>query len=36
MSPPVCRLRILIGTIDARLIAFDAVAGRLCGDFGIN
>jgi len=30
----VCRSRIFIGTIDARLIALDARTGRLCGSFG--
>jgi quinoprotein glucose dehydrogenase len=30
----VCRRRIFIGTIDARLIALDAASGKLCSDFG--
>ena len=29
-----CRRRIYIGTIDARLIAIDAATGKLCTDFG--
>jgi quinoprotein glucose dehydrogenase len=29
-----CQRRIFIGTIDARLIALDAVSGKLCSDFG--
>ena len=29
-----CRRRIFIGTIDARLIAIDAATGKLCTDFG--
>jgi quinoprotein glucose dehydrogenase len=29
-----CRRRIFIGTIDARLIALDAASGKLCSDFG--
>jgi quinoprotein glucose dehydrogenase len=29
-----CRLRILLGTLDARLIALDADSGTLCPDFG--
>src|SRR5579885_2070214 len=29
-----CQRRIFIGTIDARLIALDAVTGRPCADFG--
>lgn len=31
-----CRRRIFIGTIDARLIALDAVTGKPCADFGKN
>ena len=30
----VCRDRIYVGTIDARLIALDAANGKPCGDFG--
>ncbi|HXJ32292.1 MAG TPA: pyrroloquinoline quinone-dependent dehydrogenase [Gemmatimonadales bacterium] len=30
----VCRRRIYIGTVDARLIALDGVTGRPCDDFG--
>jgi len=29
-----CGLRILMGTLDARLIALDGNTGKLCGDFG--
>jgi len=29
-----CRLRIFIGTIDARLLALDGETGKLCADFG--
>ncbi len=29
-----CALRILFGTLDARLIALDAETGKLCADFG--
>ncbi len=31
-----CALRILFGTLDARLIALDAATGRPCADFGKN
>lgn len=31
-----CRKRIVTGTIDARLIAVDAMTGALCSDFGDN
>jgi quinoprotein glucose dehydrogenase len=31
-----CRERILIGTLDARLIALDAATGRRCTDFAAN
>ncbi|MFL6618757.1 MAG: PQQ-binding-like beta-propeller repeat protein, partial [Povalibacter sp.] len=31
-----CAQRILIGTLDARLIALDAVTGTPCSDFGAN
>lgn len=31
-----CALRIVAGTIDARLIVLDAVTGRPCADFGSN
>jgi quinoprotein glucose dehydrogenase len=31
-----CRLRIFIGTLDARLIALDGETGRPCADFGAN
>ena len=31
-----CPTRILVGTVDARLIAVDAVTGALCTDFGEN
>ncbi len=31
-----CRLRIFIGTLDARLIALDGVTGKRCNDFGEN
>lgn len=30
----VCRLRIFIGTIDARLFALDGETGKICADFG--
>src|SRR5580704_11405870 len=30
----VCRLRIFIGTLDARLIALDGATGKPCADFG--
>ena len=30
----VCRLRIFIGTLDARLVALDGETGKLCTDFG--
>jgi quinoprotein glucose dehydrogenase len=30
----VCRLRIFIGTLDARLIALDGTTGKPCADFG--
>src|SRR5712671_5359914 len=35
-APPgaICRARIFVGTIDARLIALDARTGRPCEDFG--
>lgn len=29
-----CAKRIITGTVDARLIAVDALTGKLCGDFG--
>jgi quinoprotein glucose dehydrogenase len=32
----VCALRILIGTLDARLIALDGETGKPCADFGTN
>jgi len=31
-----CRLRIFIGTLDARLIALDGETGKPCSDFGVN
>jgi quinoprotein glucose dehydrogenase len=31
-----CRLRIFVGTIDARLIAVDGETGKRCADFGAN
>jgi quinoprotein glucose dehydrogenase len=31
-----CRLRIFIGTLDARLIALDGETGKSCADFGAN
>jgi quinoprotein glucose dehydrogenase len=31
-----CATRIIWGTLDARLIAVDAVTGQLCSDFGTN
>jgi quinoprotein glucose dehydrogenase len=31
-----CRLRILFGTLDARLIALDGETGKPCADFGSN
>jgi quinoprotein glucose dehydrogenase len=31
-----CRLRILAGTIDARLLALDGATGRPCADFGVE
>ncbi len=33
-SDPVCRQRILMGTMDMRLIAVDAATGKRCADFG--
>lgn len=32
----VCPHRLLMGTLDARLIALDAETGRPCSDFGVN
>jgi quinoprotein glucose dehydrogenase len=32
----VCRTRIFIGTIDARMIALDAKTGKKCAGFGVN
>lgn len=34
--PPVCRTRVFLGTLDARLIARDAGSGKPCLQFGIN
>lgn len=31
-----CRLRIFVGTLDARLIALDGETGKPCADFGAN
>ena len=31
-----CRLRIFVGTLDARLIALDGETGKPCADFGTN
>jgi quinoprotein glucose dehydrogenase len=31
-----CKLRIFLGTLDARLIALDGETGKLCEDFGAN
>ncbi len=31
-----CRLRIFMGTLDARLVALDGETGTLCPDFGVN
>ena len=31
-----CRLRIFVGTLDARLIALDGETGKLCGEFGAS
>ncbi len=31
-----CPKRIVIGALDARLIALDAITGELCSDFGVN
>jgi quinoprotein glucose dehydrogenase len=31
-----CRLRIFVGTLDARLIALDGQTGKPCADFGVN
>ncbi len=31
-----CAARILVGTLDARLIAVDATTGQPCADFGVN
>jgi len=31
-----CRRRIIMGTVDARLIEVDAATGRRCQDFGVN
>ena len=31
-----CRLRIFMGTLDARLIALDGETGKLCGEFGAS
>jgi quinoprotein glucose dehydrogenase len=33
---PDCSTRIFVATNDARLIALDAMSGKLCGDFGNN
>jgi quinoprotein glucose dehydrogenase len=32
----ICRVRILIGTIDARLIALDGETGKRCAEFGAS
>ena len=31
-----CRLRIFMGTLDARLVALDGATGAPCGDFGVS
>jgi len=31
-----CRLRVLVGTVDARLLALDGATGARCADFGAN
>lgn len=31
-----CEHRIMLGTLDARLIALDAITGKVCSDFGVN
>lgn len=31
-----CPKRIVVGTVDARLVAVDAITGELCNNFGIN
>jgi quinoprotein glucose dehydrogenase len=31
-----CRLRVFIGTVDARLLALDGETGKLCADFGTD
>ena len=33
---PLCRTRIFLGTLDARLFAIDARTGRLCAGFGVQ
>jgi quinoprotein glucose dehydrogenase len=35
-SSQACRLRVLLGTLDARLIALDGETGKPCADFGSN
>jgi quinoprotein glucose dehydrogenase len=31
-----CRLRVFLGTVDARLLAIDGASGERCADFGVN
>lgn len=31
-----CKKRIVMGTVDARILAVDAVTGKLCTDFGVD
>ena len=35
-NAPVCSRRVFLGTLDARLLAFDAATGQLCAGFGEN
>lgn len=35
-NSPICSNRVLFGTLDARLLALDAVTGQVCANFGEN
>jgi quinoprotein glucose dehydrogenase len=35
-NAPVCSHRVFLGTLDARLLALDAVTGKACAGFGNN
>jgi quinoprotein glucose dehydrogenase len=35
-ASPACRLRVFLGTVDARLVAIDGASGERCSDFGAN